>query len=322
MAEARADLAWESLRERFLEEKADGTLEVREGPGRDRAPLWPASQVLAAAVEVGTRHDDLRAAEAIRRGMRAFRRGDGYAPRPRKRRRYFDDNAWVGLELVRLHVRTGDLTALDDARRVFAFVASGQDSDGAVRWVEGRSSRNACATGPASELALQLHLVEPDDALVAFARRAIDWLDRTLILGSGLIADHEDRGLVDPAVFSYNQGTALGALALRYRVEGREADLDAAMRVARASLDRFRGERLWTHPPVFNAVWFRNLADLDAIAPVAGFGDALDGYLERVWTESRDPGTGSFTGGGIGSYDGTPAVDHGGLTQLFALRGA
>ena len=33
-----------------------------------------------------------------------------------------------------------------------------------------------------------------------------------------------------------------------------------------------------------------------------------------------DPATGLFTAGGIGSYDGTPAIDHAGLVQLFALR--
>ena len=319
MADPRAAQAWASLRASFLRAGRDGALEVLDAPGAGRAPLWPTSQVLAAGIDV--RPDDDAEARAIVRGLAAYRRGEAYAERPRRRRRYFDDNAWVGLELLRLHERTGDVELLADARRVFGFVASGQDADGGVRWVEGRRSRHACSTAPAAELALRLHVAAPEDGLVAFARRAMAWLHATLDLGSGLIADHEERGAVDPTVWSYNQGAALGAHALLYRVEGTSPDLDAAMRLARASLERFRGATLWSHPPVFNAVWFRNLIDLDAIAHVPGLDEALGAYLERVWSEARDPDTGLFTRGGIGSYDGTLAIDHAGLTQLFARRG-
>ena len=320
MTSARAREAWDTLRANFLRPGVDGSLDVWEGPTARRAPLWPVSQVLAAAVDVGALTGDHAYAEALVRGLAAFRRGEAYAPRPRQRRRYFDDNAWIGLELVRLHALSGDPTYLALARRVFAFVAGGQDPDGGVRWVEGRSSRNTCATAPASELALRLHLIEPDDALLGFARRAMDWLERTLRLASGLLADREDRGVIELTVWSYNQGAALGAFALLYAIEGRSTDRDAALTLARVSLEYLRGEVLWVHPPVFNAVWFRNLVDLEALAPVPGLADAFDGYLDRVWNQARDPRTGLFTRAGIGSYDGTPAIDHGGLTQLFALR--
>jgi hypothetical protein len=45
----------------------------------------------------------------------------------------------------------------------------------------------------------------------------------------------------------------------------------------------------------------------------------LDAYLTRAWREGRDD-DGLFTAGDIGSYDGAPAIDAGGLVQLFALR--
>jgi hypothetical protein len=320
VADPRAAGAWATLEASFLRPGRDGAVEVLDAPGAGRAPLWPASQVLAAAFDA--RPDDASVALGIMRGLGPYRRGDAYAERPRRRRRYFDDNGWVGLELVRLYERTGDPGLLRDARHVFAFVASGQDPDGGVRWVEGRRTRHACSTAPAAELALRLHLAAPEDGLVAFARRAMQWLHRTLRLDSGLIADHEDRGTVDPTVWSYNQGSALGARALLHRIEGTPRDLDEAMELAQVSLDRFRDDTLWSHPPVFNAIWFRNLMDLDAIAPVPGLWPALDAYLDRVWTEARDPDSGRFTAGGIGSYDGTLAIDHGGLTQLFARRGA
>ena len=71
---------------------------------------------------------------------------------------------------------------------------------------------------------------------------------------------------------------------------------------------------------MFNAVWFRNLMALDAVEPVAGLEGSIDAYLDRVRHDARDPVTGLFTAGGIGTYDGTPAIDHAGIVQLLALR--
>ena len=189
-----------------------------------------------------------------------------------------------------------------------------------MRWAEGRRSRNACATGPSASLALRLHLLSADADLLARARRALRWLEATLRLPSGLIADHEDRGRLDETVWSYNQGAAAGAWALLHRATGEPAALETAHTLATASLAHFTDERLWVHPPVFNAIWFRNLLALDALAPLPGLPARLDGYLTRAWTHGRDPDTGLFTAGEIGSYDGTPTIDHAGLTQLLALR--
>jgi hypothetical protein len=59
---------------------------------------------------------------------------------------------------------------------------------------------------------------------------------------------------------------------------------------------------------------------LDVVSPVDGLLERLDAYLGRAWRAARDDETRLFTEGGIGSYDGTPAIDQAGLMQLFALR--
>ena len=66
-------------------------------------------------------------------------------------------------------------------------------------------------------------------------------------------------------------------------------------------------------------MWLRNLLALDSGARVEGLMPALDDYLARAWRAGRDD-RGLFTAGGIGSYDGTPAIDSGGMVQLMALR--
>jgi Glycosyl hydrolase family 76 len=293
---------------------------VIDAPG-SRAPVWPHGQVLAAAIDIAQLTGHMSDAVALADGLAPYASGDGYAPLPQQRRRYFDDNAWIGLDLVQLHLQSSGRRFLDDAMRVFRFVATGQDADGGVRWKEGARSRNACSTAPAVQLALRLALVQRDDASIGFALRSLRWLEQTLGLESGLFADRVDRwGRVNRMVWSYNQGAALGASMLAYRITDETAYLERAMRTAIASLTHLDARTTWRHPPVFNAVWFRNLLALDAVERVPGLDEALSGYLERAWEHGRDPETGLFTAGGIGSYDGTPAIDQAGLVQLFALR--
>jgi Glycosyl hydrolase family 76 len=321
-AAARAMQAWAALRSWGIRRDGRGGAVVVLAPGGSRAPLWPFGQVLAAAIDVAELTGDHDDAVGLARGLERFRAGDGFAAVPGRwrRRRYFDDNAWIGLALLQLHLQTGEPAPLRAAHRVFGFVSSGQAPSGGVRWIEGKEALNACSTAPGAELAVRLHMATGDPEMLAFAERAVAWIDRELVLRSGLIADRLDAGEVVGTVWSYNQGSTLGARALLHRATGSEEPLEEAGNLAVVSMARFSGDTLWVHPPAFNAIWFRNLLALDAVAPVPGLADALDDYLERVWAKARVPDSGLFTGGGIGSYDRTPVLDQAGLVQLLALR--
>lgn len=318
----RAFESWQSLRVACLRSGDGGSLTVRERPGRRKlAPVWPVSQVLAAAIDLAELTGDQDDVDRLVRGLRPYAAGDGYLPVPGDRRRYFDDNAWIGLCFAQLHLQTEDVRWLRRARKVFRFVREGQDPDGGIRWVERSRARHTCSAAPAAQLALRLHLAggKDDDDLLGFARRTLTWLDRTLRGPDGLYADHVDRNGVNPTLWTYNQGAAIGAHLLMHRTTGEEPWLASAHSTAAASLRRFDAGRTWRHPPVFNAVWFRNLLPLDRVGSVPGLDEAIDTYLERAWSSGRD-GKGLFTAGSIGAYDGTPAIDAGGLVQLYALR--
>jgi len=312
-------VAWEALRSCCVREDPEG-LVVLESSGGKRAPVWPYSQVLAAAADLAMLSGDPSEAERLVDGLVPYARGDGYAPMPGTRRRYYDDNAWIGLALIQLHLQTGERRHLEHSRRILRFVAEGRTPEGGVRWVEGRRSLNTCSTAPAAQLALRVHLIDGDGESLTFGRRTLAWLDRTLGMPGGLYADHVDRHGVDETLWTYNQGAALGAHALLHRVTDDDEALRAARRTAAGSLRRFDHDRTWRHPPVFNAVWFRNLLALQSIERVPGLDDAIDRYLERAWSNGRDREAGLITEGGIGSYDGTPTIDASGLVQLFALQ--
>ena len=244
--------------------------------------------------------------------------------------KYYDDNAWVGLNLVDLYRATGDRGALEDAARVFAFVISGWDDDprhpapGGIFWVQaGRNrDRNTVSTAPAAQLALHLYALTGNAGYLDWARRCFEWVERTLKdPADGLYWDHVKLdGQIERTKWSYNQGTMLGAAALFYRYTGDTGYLNRARQVAAASVAYYGADdRLWSQDPIFNAIYFRNLQLLAltvADDSAAGHLDLLDAYLERAWSQGRDPATGLF------HFD-RPApvslLNQAAAAQLFAL---
>jgi hypothetical protein len=323
--DGRALEAWRALLATCAERDGD-VLRLREGPARrGPASAWPLSQAISAGVDLlAAGHDVGDDLGGLIRSLRPLSRRDGgWAPTPRARRRYFDDNAWIGLAAARLHAATGERRHLDRARRALAFVRRGEDPEGGVRWAEGRRPRNTCATAPAALLALRIHGATRDADQLAFAERALVWLDATLRRPDHLYADRIDGSRVEPTIWSYNQGMPAAAHAWRYRATGDPVALEAARATSVAAVAWLaRDDRLWHQPPVFNAIALRGLLAVHDIEPVPGLPDMVDGYLERAWTQARDPETGLFTRHGIGSYDGRPAIDQAGFVQLAVVRTA
>jgi hypothetical protein len=319
----RALEAWRALLATCADREGD-VLRLREAPGRERpASVWPLSQAIAAGVDLAAAGrdvaDDL---DGLIRSLRPYARRDGgWAPTPRAHRRYFDDNAWIGLGSVRLHGVRGARRDLDRAVRALRFVGRGEDPAGGIRWAEGRRSRNTCATAPGALLALRIHQRNGDADALGFATRSLAWLDATLRRPDRLYADRVDGERLERTVWSYNQGSAAAAHVWRYRATGDAEARSAAKATAAATVAWLgRDDRLWHQPPVFNAIAFRGLLAVHDVAPVAGLLDLVDGYLDRAWREARDPDTGLFTRRGIGSYDGRPAIDQAGVAQLYAVR--
>jgi hypothetical protein len=329
----RALDSWAALERRCLR-RLGGSVMALDGPGRAAggAALWPLSQVLVAAIDVAALTGDHRVVDGLLHGLERYRIDDGYGPFPGQRVRYYDDNAWIGLALLLLATTTDrpDRAELVDAsRRTFGFVASGEAAaalGGGVWWVESpKASRHTCSTAPAAVLAQWLAELTVDAgaraSLEAFADRCHRFLDTVLRSPNGLYWDHvRDDGRIDETVWSYNQGTPVGA-AVQRAARGDAAALGLATETAAAALDHFgTDDRLWRQPPVFNAVFFRNLWPLALATPLPRWLDDLDAYLDRAWTTARHRRTGLLLEGDIGRYEGGGTIDHAGLVQLLALR--
>jgi Glycosyl hydrolase family 76 len=232
--------------------------------------------------------------------------------------RYYDDNAWVGLALIQLQRLRPGAAGLERAAELFRFAVTGWDpredvpSPGGVFWVEqgrgvgaGNHDRNTVSNAPNAELGL--HLAEltgtPLDADRSIGVQDMyGWVNATL--GAGDPAGDPATGLffdklrsdhtVDRTLWSYNQGSMIGANVLlqrRRRTDAHAPYLARAEAIARKALAHYAGS--WERQPAaFNAIFFRNLLLLHAAT-----GDtelrteiltAMHDYADRAWDQRRD----------------------------------
>ena len=290
--------------------------------GERRCYLWPLSRVASAtldALELGI-VDEARAVAVAELALEPYHRGGvphpayDSAPRPPVGPggdRFYDDNAWVALDLLRLHELTGRGPALDRARELFAFLVSGWDDapgrprPGGVRWVESASNldRNTVSTVPAAQVGYHLHRLAGDVEALRWADRMLGWASEVLRdPEDGLFWDHVDgEGRIETTKWSYNQGSVVGAELAGFRTRAR-VDADRAARhlaraeaTATAMLAHYttaRGGWLGQGLP-FNAIAFRDLLDLRRAIPTSPLAEEIllvaRAHADEVWRTSRGP---------------------------------
>jgi uncharacterized protein YyaL (SSP411 family) len=139
-----------------------------------------------------------------------------------------------------------------------------------------------------AELGAQLYRATHDVAYLQFAQMTYEWVRRCLLQPSGLYADNIRRnGAVDPTLWSYNQGTMIGAGTLLYQATGNSAFLYQARETARAALGYYTLERLRGEIPFFPAVYFRNLAYLDSVTHDPPGISLAQSYADYFWRYQR-----------------------------------
>jgi Glycosyl hydrolase family 76 len=360
LAAARAVRAYAAMRRSLARRDGLYRRDGRPRPPRAAAHLWPTARALAAAVDLlGVRREllvDFDARSAVAWHLGALERywdRDGcelpaYASDVIGSRfggdRYHDDNAWVGLALVQLARMDPISGHRERAAELFGFAAAGWDarreapSPGGVFWVEQgvgvgarNHDRNTVSNAPNAQLGL--HLAElaagsADAGRFARARDMYAWVNVTLDAGreagepaTGLFWDKlRGDGSIDRTMWSYNQGTMIGANALLARAEG---DVDGAPYLARAEAIARKALRHYAggyhrQPAAFNAILFRNLLLLWAVTADAGLREqihaAMSAYADAAWNTARDRHDRFRL-----SRGGLTLLDQSAMVQIYAL---
>ena len=210
--------------------------------------------------------------------------------------KYYDDNDWIGIEMVRLYQLTRNAALLGSAEGIMAFEMAGWQErpglacEGGIPFSNDASNgeRNTVTTAPAAQLGALLYRYTHNVAYLQFAEKAYTWVRTCLQQPANLYADHIGRrGVVEPALWSYNQGSMIGAGTLLYQFTKNPAYLYEARQTATASLAYFTNERLGSELPFFVSVYFRNLLYLDSVTHDPPGQSIAQNYVNYAWRHLR-----------------------------------
>ena len=157
---------------------------------------------------------------------------------------YYDDMEWNGLAMLRAYNATQDAKFKTSAIEVWNDIKTGWNNNagGGIAWKKDQLySKNACSNGPASILAARLYQQFGDAADKDWAMKIYNWEKEVLFNpGNGAVADNIDSrtGNVQTAwIFTYNQGTFLGAALELYKITGERGYLNDAIKAADYTLN-------------------------------------------------------------------------------------
>ena len=220
--------------------------------------------------------------------------------------RYYDDNIWVGIDMVDLYELTGEAKYLNRAELVWNFVLAGTDElmNGGVYWKEGQRTKHTCSTAPAAVLAAKLYQATGTQDYLDRAKDYYDWVKETLQDPSDylywdsarLANDNDPNSSLEIATekYIYNSGQPIQAAVLLYEITNEPQYLEDAQMVADAAHKRwFTPFTSYVTNKDFNIlkpghVWFQAIAlrGYVALYKIDGNSTYIDDYkmtLDHAW---------------------------------------
>src|SRR5690606_26800300 len=159
--------------------------------------------------------------------------------------RYYDDNVWIGIDLLELYEYTPENWTLQKAKIVWNFIMSGRDEvlgDG-VYWKEGDfSTKNTCSNAPVVVMGVKMYQETQADEYLETAKELYSWTKENLQDPADYLYWDNIRtadGSIDKAKYHYNSGQMMQAAVLLYNVTGEQQYLTDAKNLAEACYQHF-----------------------------------------------------------------------------------
>lgn len=289
---------WRRLMDTYSDPSAmDGFYESR--PRRRGDPIWAynwgfgALLAAAGAVCQAGAFDALTSTdwERLYAGLVGYRREKGGFASTNRRTglplgdTFYDDNAWIGLAALDL-AEHPDFLGIPET--TYRFLLQGMDEkSGGVFWKEEpKRALHVCSTGPTVVLAARLYHNDPEVTDLAPVWKMMGWLQH-MRAPDGRYWDNEPvaGGVIDRALYTYNTGTPLQAMALLDGIGG--VSFRDHVKTSVLGLSGFLDERQALPPtPWFNAVLLRGLLAVENRYDIASslfpvYGSAMAKALEE-----------------------------------------
>jgi predicted alpha-1,6-mannanase (GH76 family) len=148
---------------------------------------------------------------------------------------FYDDMEWWALACLRAYDATKDEKYKTMARQYWTWIKVGWSDvkNGGIAWASGsKDSKNACSNAPAVIIAAKLYQLDnnPDD--LVWAKKIYTWLKTYVVEPArGVVWDAYGNTNEDN-IYTYNQGTWLGAGLELYKITNEQVYLNDAVRNA------------------------------------------------------------------------------------------
>lgn len=227
-----------------------------------------------------------------------------YAVYPaRGNERLYDDNVWIGLEMLNLYTQTNEQRFLDKAVMVWDYLMTGYDKTcgGGIHWREypldkASRTKHTCSTAPTAVMACKLYQITKDEKYKETAIELYQWLKETLQDPNDyLYWDNINPELkIEKAKYTYNSGQPIQAACLLYQITNDVEYLTDAQNIAKAAYNKWfvqfysyamnetfkilAPEHLW-----FQAIMLRGFIELYRIDKNRTYVTAFEKSLANAW---------------------------------------
>lgn len=145
---------------------------------------------------------------------------------------YYDDNAWICIQLLDAYKLLGKETYLTTAKKILEFMWTGWDdrAGGGIYWDKTFEGKGVCSNGPVAIAYCVGYQLTGEEEYLNRAKMIYDWCGRMVrgkdgIYNAGVknlnVTEYKESNL-DPWRPAYDQGTMISTAALLYEITGDE----------------------------------------------------------------------------------------------------
>jgi len=217
---------------------SDGTFKQNH-TGNNNFNYWWNAHMLDVLVDGYLRTKD----EAYVPKMKALLQGIKARNSNRYQNEFNDDMEWLGIACLRAYGATNDIVYKEVAQELWDEVKKGwsEVNGGGIMWrIDTPNEKNACSNGPAAILAARLYDIDKNPEDLEWAKKIYGWLRNTLVdPATGLVWDNialknGETVINKDWIFTYNQGTYIGAATELYELTKDKTYLDDAVKTSKS----------------------------------------------------------------------------------------